>query len=370
MIRYPARWRNLRAVLSHDWLLGMRGGERVLELLADGLPAAPICTLLHKPGAVSSRIESHRILTSPLQALPGVERYYRNLLPLFPFAVSRIRAPDAELVISTSHCVAKGLRPPEGARHLCYCFTPMRYAWTFFDEYFGRNPLKRALARPLLRRLRAWDVDTTTRVDRFVTLSRHVQERIRRFYGRESDVVYPPANIDYYTPDSAGGGRGGFDLVVSALVPYKRVDLAVRAYTRLGYPLKVVGIGTEAATLRRLAGANVEFLGWQSDATIRDLYRACRLLVFPGEEDFGIVPVEAMACGRPVVAYNRGGATETVIDGLTGLFFEEQTVDALAETVRRAGGRPWDVPAIRAQAERFSPQAFINDLGKIADELV
>lgn len=366
---YPASWAQRRVTLAHDWLTGMRGGERVLELFADGLPGAPICTLIHHPAAVSARINAHPILPSPLQRLPGVHRYYRRLLPAFPWAVGRVAAPPCELLLSTSHCVAKGVRPPPGARHVCYCFTPMRYAWTFFEEYFGRNPIKKTLLRPLLRRLRAWDVRVNDRVDVFVTLSRHVQDRIRRFYNRDSVVVYPPADIEFFTPDPSGGGQGGFDLIVSALVPYKRLDLAVRAYSRLGRPLRVAGVGSELPRLRRLAGPSVEFLGWQSDEAIRDLYRACRVLVFPGEEDFGLVPVEAQACGRPVVAYARGGALESVKDGVSGVFFPEQSVAALTDAVGRAAGRAWDSAAIRRQAEAFGPQRFVDGMERVFSSL-
>lgn len=366
---YPSAWRSRRVTLAHDWLTGMRGGERVLELLADGFPAAPICTLIHHPPAVSARLNAHPVVTSPLQRLPGVSRYYRRLLPWFPWAAGRVAAPPCDLLLSTSHCVAKGIRPPPGARHVSYCFTPMRYAWTFFAEYFGRNPIKKTLLRPLLRRLRAWDLRTNDRVDVFVTLSRHVQDRIRRFYNRDSEVVYPPADLEFFTPDPAGGGRGGFDLIVSALVPYKRIDLAVRAYTRIGRPLRIAGVGSEASKLRRLAGPNVTFLGWQPDEAIRGLYRACRLLVFPGEEDFGLVPVEAQACGRPVVAYRRGGALESVEEGVTGLFFDEQTEKALIDAVGRAAGRDWDAGAIRRQAERFGAQRFVEELERVMSRL-
>jgi glycosyltransferase involved in cell wall biosynthesis len=273
-----------------------------------------------------------------------------------------MRVRDGELLISTSHCAAKGLRPAPGMKHLCYCFTPMRYAWLFYEEYFGRNPLKKAVLAPILGSLRDWDRRTAERVDRFVTLSRHVQARIREFYGREASVVYPPADVDFYTPGEAA--PGGFDLIVSALVPYKKLDVAVTAYTRLGYPLKVVGTGTEFAALKAIAGKNIEFTGWLSDEQIRDLYRRCRCLVFPGEEDFGIVPVEAQACGRPVVAFGRGGALESIVEGKTGDFFHEQNPEALLAAVETCAGTKWDPAAIRRNAERFSPQAYVDGLDR------
>lgn len=352
-----------RTTLCHDWLTGMRGGERVLELLCEAFPDAPIYTLIHKRSAVSETINRHTVVTSWLQGMPGVMEHYRRMLPLFPAAVAGLRPEPCDLLLSASHCVAKSVRPPAGARHLCYCFTPMRYAWVFQDEYLGRNPVKRALAAPVLAWLRRWDRRTASRVHRFVAISRHVQDRIRRFYGRESDIVYPPVNTGWWTPGPAPAGVGGYDLIVSALVPYKRVDLAIEVYGRTGFPLKIVGTGGESARLRAMSGPHIEWLGWQSDEVIRDLYRGCRLLVFPGEEDFGIVPLEAQACGRPVVALARGGALETVIDGETGVLFAKQDVESLESAIERCGATAWDPAALRGQAERFSHQAFLDGVG-------
>jgi len=395
-------------ILAHDWLTGMRGGERVLEILCRAFPQAPIHTLFYNPDAVSDVIKRHPVKTSWLQNIPGIFKYYRNFLPLFPSAMESLRVEGpADLVISTSHCVAKGLVAPEGARHLCYCFTPMRYAWVFYDEYFGNNPLKKALLAPILRRLRQWDKESSARVDCFATLSEHVRQRIKNFYGRDADVVYPPVDLSFWTPElirppklvsacgraaapsAAAGGANppgesflqtarpeaspylfeiqdkphkNYDLVVSALVPYKRIDLAVKAYKKLGYPLKIVGTGTEAGKLRQMAGDNIDFLGRIPDDQLRELYRHCRTLIFPGEEDFGIVPVEAQACGKPVVAYAKGGVLETVVKDVTGIFFNEQNETALLEAVRQCAARDWDSAAIRQNAARFSEQNFINGL--------
>lgn len=360
MSLYPPSWSGLKTVLGHDWLTGMRGGERVLELLADGFPQAPILTLIHDRAAISDRINRHPIHTSWLQRVPGISRRYRHLLPLFPAALHSLRTPPADLLITTSHCVIKGLARPAGGRHLCYCFTPIRYAWLFFDLYFGAHSPRRAAAAPLLALLRAWDRRANRRVDRFVAISRHVQDRIQRFYGRESDLVYPPADTSRWTPD--GKPPDDFDLIVSALVPYKRIDLAVCAYSRAGRKLKIAGAGSERNRLAALAGPSVEFLGRLPDSDLLTLYRRCRALVFPGEEDFGIVPVEAMACGRPVIAYGRGGVTETVVPGTTGVLFPDQTEQALLDAVDQADARRWDPEAIRAQAERFSEAAFVAGL--------
>jgi len=355
-------WPTRSVVLSHDWLTGMRGGERVLELLCNQFPDAEILTLIANRGSVSDRIRSHAIRTSVLQHVPGIFRSYRVLLPVFPAAVAAMRPPAAELMISTSHCIAKAVKPPPGARHLCYCFTPMRYAWSFFEEYFGRNPVKGLVARPLLAAMRRWDRKTSSRVDRFVAISRHIRDRIRTAYGRDSDVVYPPVDLERCTPIPEPSAD--FDLIVSALVPYKRLDLAVRAYGRVGFPLVIVGTGTERRHLERGAGPNVRFLGWQSDEEVLSLYRNCRLLVFPGEEDFGIVPVEAQACGRPVVAFAKGGALETVKADVSGVFFNEQTEEALLDAVRRAAARTWDPAAIRACSEPFGVPQFLAGLSE------
>jgi len=364
MTDFPSEWKDLRVVLCHDWLTGMRGGERVLELLAHAFPKAPIFTLFHNRKAVSDSINAHPIWTSWLQGIPGICRHYRWFLPLFPSAIELMDAPPADLLISTSHCVAKGLKPRGRTRHLCYCFTPMRYAWLFYDEYFGSRPARRIAARLLLPLLRKWDIASNASVHRFVAISNHVRDRIRTFYGRDADVVYPFVNLDRWTPDASEQRAGTFDLVVSALVPYKKMDIAVAAYSRSGMPLKIVGAGSEYRRLRAMAGSNIEFLGWRNDSDLLRLYRSCRFLIFPGEEDFGIVPLEAQACGKPVIAFGRGGALETVADRLTGLFFEEQTPEALQAAVARASEIKWDPCAIRANAERFSPAAFVAGLAR------
>ncbi len=366
MNNFPEKWRKINVTLSHDWLTGMRGGERVLEILCEGFPQASIFTLFHKQSAVSDIINAHNINTSFLQNIPGITQHYRWLLPLFPLAISNMYAPPTDLLISTSHCVAKALPLAPKTRHICYCFTPMRYAWIFYDEYFGRNPAKALIAKPILSMLRAWDKKTSSRVNRFVAISKHVQTRIKNFYGRDSDVVYPPVNTHCFSQEYKANGL--FDLIVSALVPYKRIDLAVRAYSRSGTPLKIAGTGSEMKKLRAISTSNIEFLGWQSDEQIAQLYQTCRMLIFPGEEDFGIVPVEAQANGKPVVAYARGGALETVIPDTTGILFEEQTEQSLLDAVHSCASTKWDPGAIRANAEKFSVSNFIKGLAGIIDE--
>ena len=362
MTEFPDQWRALNTTLCHDWLTGMRGGERVLEVLCRGFPQAPILTLLHNPAAVSDTINAHPVQTSPLQRIPGIVNHYRFCLPFFPAAVRALHPPPSDLLLSTSHCVAKSVRPPPGTRHLCYCFTPMRYAWTFQREYFGAGSARSLLIAPLLAWLRRWDRRTASRVHRFVAISQTVRERIERHYGRAADVVYPPVDARKWTPGHEP--PLDYDLVVSALVPYKRIDLAVRAYNRSGHPLKIVGGGGGAAALRAMAGPNIEFLGRVPDPELLPLYRRCRMLVFPGEEDFGIVPLEAQACGRPVVAYGRGGATETVKAGISGVFFDQQTEDALLDGIARCAATPWDPATIRTHAEQFDTPHFITALSQ------
>lgn len=368
MTQYSEKWPRLNVSLCHDWLTGMRGGERVLELLCDGFPSAPLYSLIHNPSAISPSINAHPIHTSFIQHIPGIFSYYRNFLPLFPCAIESMHPPKGtDLIISTSHCVAKGIKPPAGAKHICYCFTPMRYAWTFYDEYFGAQPIKSLFAKQLLPMLRSWDKKSCDRVDVFVAISKHVQKRIMDFYGRESDIVYPPVDTERLTPGKTNEKK--FDLIVSAMVPYKRIDLAVKAYNRLGYPLKIVGIGGELKKLKAIAKDNIEFLNWQPDEIILDLYRSCRMLVFPGEEDFGIVPLEAQSCGRPVVAYARGGALETVVDNNSGIFFNEQTESSLIQAIETCASREWDPESIRAHAENFSTNNFLNGIAGVINKL-
>jgi glycosyltransferase involved in cell wall biosynthesis len=364
--RGPAR----RVALVHDWLLGMRGGEKVLEGLCELYPQADIFTLLHGKGAVSDRIERHRITTSFIQRLPRAESEYRNYLPLFPLAIRQFDFSPYDLVISSSHCVAKSARTRGRTRHLSYCFSPMRYAWDQFDAYFGPDRVgalrSRWLYRPVMTRMARWDAATASRVDRFVAISTHVAGRIRRYYNREAAIVYPPADTAFYHPDTTR--PGGHFLIVSALVPYKRIDLAIDAASRLGAPLRIVGTGPERERLERRAGPTVEFLGGLSDVAIRDEYRRAAAVLMPGEEDFGIVPVEAQACARPVVALARGGAVDTVVDGETGILFREPTVDSLVAALERVTRARFDPDRIRRHAERFSRERYLDDMRAIVDE--
>jgi glycosyltransferase involved in cell wall biosynthesis len=352
----------LRVALVHDWLTGMRGGEKCLEVLCRAFPAATLYTLIHRPGALSPAIEAMDIRTSPLQRIPGIFRHYRHLLPVMPLAARTWRPRDVDLVISLSHCVAKAVVPPAGVPHVCYCFTPMRYAWQARDTYlegWSHRPLRRILARTLLSRLRRWDRRTASRVTHFVAISETVRGRIARCYRRDSRVIQPPVDTAFYTPDPEGRPRHDDYLVVSALVPYKRIDQAVAACTASGRRLTVIGEGPERARLQAMAGPTVRFLGWQPDDVIRSHYRSCRALLFPGEEDFGIVPIEALACGAPVIALGRGGAAETV-DNAVGRTYSDPTADALRAALDawERDGRPHDPALARRRAETLALPLF------------
>ncbi|MFQ5894543.1 MAG: glycosyltransferase [Nitrospinota bacterium] len=367
----------MRVALIHDWLTGMRGGERVLEVLCELFPGAEIFTLVHREGSVSPAIEAHPIHTSFLQRLPAARRHYRRYLPLMPLAVEQFDLRGFDLVISSSHCVAKGALTRPETPHLCYLHTPMRYAWSGYHDYFGEGrlgPVGRLLVPPLIHYLRLWDAASVHRVDAFCAISEAVARRVQRYYGRQCQVIHPFVDLSRFEREEE---PEGYYLLVAAMVPYKRTDLALAAFRRLGSPLKVVGTGPEMRRLQRDAPSNAEFLGWQSDEALASLYARARALIFPGEEDFGIVPLEAMAAGRPVVAFGRGGALETVVglDGAgeeppTGLFFGEQTPESLAAAVRRFEEVEgcFSPAACRARARRFSRESFRAALAAWVEE--
>ncbi len=357
-----------RVAIVHDWLTGMRGGEKVLEAICELYPEATLHTLVRVPGSVTPRIERRHVKSSAVQWLPNAGRLYRHYLPLFPTAVELIDLDDYDLVISSSHCAVKSVVRSGRATHVCYCHSPMRYAWDQFPAYFGPDQVgafRSRLLRPVMAAMARWDASTAGRVDRFLANSQYVAGRIRRYYNRGSAVVYPPVDTVFYQrPASAGDpdrrGTQGF-LVVSALVPYKRVETAIEACRLGGVRLRIVGRGPEEARLRHLAGPDVEFLGWQSDEAIRELYGSAVAVLLPGREDFGMVPVEAQACGTPVVALRAGGACETVQDGITGVLVEDGSPAGFAEGLARVRTLAFDPAVIRANAERFSRERFMTD---------
>jgi glycosyltransferase involved in cell wall biosynthesis len=347
-----------RVALVHDWLTGLRGGERVLEQLCLLYPEADIFTLVHAKGSCGEIIEGHRITTSFLDKLP--HQHYRRYLPLFPLAIERFDLSSYELVVSTSHAVAKGCRPAPDALHVAYIHTPMRYVWDQFDAYFGPGRAglaTRAAARLVAPFLRRWDVRSTARAHGLIANSRFVGDRIRRYWHREPDaVIYPPVDTSRFV--LAAEGPDDYALIVSALVPYKRIELAVAAFTKLERPLLIAGDGPSRRALQASAGPKVRFLGSVPHGELPRLYARARFFVLPGEEDFGIAPVEAQAAGRPVLALGRGGALETVIDGETGVFFKEPTVESLLASVPAIDRLQADPGRIREHALGFDVARF------------
>lgn len=353
------RKRKLRVALVHDWLTGMRGGEKVLEALASLFPGAPIYTLFHFRGSVSPALESHPIHTSFLQKAPGIRGNYRRYLPLFPVAIEELDLTGYDLVVSSSHCVAKGVIPSPDAFHVCYCHTPMRYAWDQEHAYFPRRTGAVARMRSLaLTGLRAWDVSSAARVNLFVANSSFVERRIRSYYGREAEVLHPPVDVAFFTPGAARD-EGGYCLMVSALAPYKRVELAIAACDRLGIELRIVGDGPERGNLEALAGPKTRFLGNVEPRRLRELYRGARLFLQPGVEDFGIACVEALACGAPVVAVAKGGVLDIVDEGRHGLLYPDWGGPSdLAETIDKALGMEFNESDLRSRAESFAEDRF------------
>lgn len=354
--------------IVHDWLTGQRGGEHVLREILRLFPGAPVYTLFHFPGSVDPAIEAHPIVTSFLQRAPGLERGYRYYLPLFPAAVADLPTAAHRLVISTSHAVAKAARRAPGGFHLCYCHTPMRYAWDQEEVYFGRGRGPVALLRRrILAGLRRWDVATAGRVDAWVANSRFVAGRIRRYYGREAAVVPPPVDTAFFTPsppgaDGAGGPRREHVLMVAALAPYKMVDRAVQACAAAGLPLRVVGDGPERERLERLAGPGTQLLGRVPAATLRELYRGAICFLQPGIEDFGIAAVEALACGTPVVARGAGGVLDIVRDGVEGALFEADVPAAIRAAIDKCRSMQFNSMNLRERAEEFSAGLFAQRL--------
>jgi glycosyltransferase involved in cell wall biosynthesis len=356
-----------KIALVHDWLTGQRGGEKVLEVLAELFPQAPIYTLFHVRGSQSTDIEGKAIHSSFLQRLPLAKRHYRSYLPLFPLAVELFDLQEFDLVLSSSHCAAKGVIPRPDALHISYIHSPMRYAWNQYFAYFSPGRLgvfSRWLIPPVINALRVWDVASSARTDIFVANSRNVARRIAKYYRREAAVIPPPVDTDFFRPgkaDSKAGekpGQGSYFLIVSALVPYKRIDLAVEVFNRTGQELRIVGQGPESRKLRRAARANIRFLGSLPAEDLRQAYRGGRALLQPWEEDFGIATLEAQACGLPVIAYRRGGARETILPGKTGLLFDELSAAGLADALDNFQGLAFNKSAARRNAMRFSRRIF------------
>ena len=344
----------MRVAILHDWLTGMRGGERVLEQLLHLYPQAELFTLLHVPGSVSPLIQGHTIHTSPLQSMPGAHRWYRYALPLFPRWIEQFDLRVYDLVISSSHCVAKGGRPRAGVPHVCYCHTPMRYLYDQSAAYAQGSALTRVGLAAFGERLRAWDRASALRVSQFVANSTHVRDRIRSLYHRQATVVHPPVQVDRFHSEAQ---RQDFYVCISALVPYKRIDLLVDAFNQSGRRLIVIGSGPDRGRIEALARSNVSFTGWIADGEVADLLSRCRGFVFSGVEDFGIAMVEAMASGAPVIAYARGGALDSVT-AETGVLFDQQTAHGINRAIETAEQRTFVPAELQAHARRFDAAHF------------
>lgn len=361
----------MRTAFMHDWLTAFAGAERVLEAMLEVYPESPIHTLVFEPNNFGdSPIGNARVRTSFVQKLPLGRSKYRSYLPFMPLAIEQFDLGEFDVVISSSHAVAKGALTRADQLHISYVHTPIRYAWDLQNQYLREagmeRGLKGALARWLLHYIRNWDVASANRVDVFVANSRYVARRIWKIYRRKARVIYPPVDVERFTPRP---DREDFYLALSRLVPYKKMDLIVSAFTRIGRPLVVIGDGPDFAKIKRLAGPNVKLLGHQPDEVVRDHMERCKAFVFAADEDFGIAPVEAQAAGAPVIAFGKGGVTETVIPGKTGLFFMAQEEKSLAEAVSSFEQRDWqfDVQAIRENAERFSKQRFLTEFSELVE---
>jgi glycosyltransferase involved in cell wall biosynthesis len=356
----------MHVAIVHDYLNQYGGAERVLEALHDLFPEAPVYTSIYDPTAMPEQYRAWDIRTSWMQRLPGWRQHFRKYFLLYPSAFESFDLSGYDLILSSSSAYAKGVIPPPGARHICYCHTPMRFAWRT-DAYVERESiggLQAAILPIMLTYVRLWDAATTPRVDRFIANSRVVADRIARYYGRTATVIPPPVDLPPYAPQPPGD----YYLAGGRLVPYKRLDLAVRAFNALRLPLKIFGEGRDRAALEAIAGPTVEFLGYVGEGERRALFAGCRAFVFPGEEDFGITPLEAMAAGRPVIAYAGGGALDSVLDAITGRFFHEQTAGALAAAVASERADRYDSVAIRKHAEGFGRDVFLARMRALIDK--
>ena len=348
-------------VLVHDWLNQRGGAEDVLEALVGQFPDAPLYTSIYAPDGMPAAYQKWDIHTLWIDRLPGIHRHHQAYLPLYPLAWDGLHLDACEIVLSNKSGFCHGLHVGERTLHICYCLAPTRYVWQF-ESYIAREGLGTAVRtalQPLIALLKRWDYAAAQRVDHFIAISSDIEARIKTYYGRDSTIIYPPVDTERFAPSAV---VEDYFLIVSRLIPYKRIDLAVQAATRLGLPLKIGGTGRDLDRLRALAGPTVEFLGYVPDDQLPDLMARCRAFLFPGLEDFGITPVQAQAAGRPVIAYGGGGALDTVIPGSTGEWFDSLSVESLMGVMGRFDADAYDVRAIRANAERFDRQVFHRQL--------
>lgn len=348
----------MRVALVHYWLTKMRGGERVLETFCDMFPQADIYTHVVDRANLSDTLNRHEIRTTFISKFPFATRHYQKYLPFMPRALEELDLSDYDLVISSESGPAKGVLTNPDAFHLCYCHSPMRYIWDLYPDYLnGSGFLARQLFPGIAHRLRTWDVTSAARVDQFVANSSFVKRRIEKFYRRDSEVIFPPVAFSEFAA-ARTDAPGEYYLAAGELVGYKRFDLAVDAFTRLNKRLLIVGDGEQRKDLQRRAGPSVEFLGRVDFSELKQHFAACKALIFPGAEDFGMIPVEVMASGRPVIAYGKGGALDTIIDGATGLLFQDQSIDSLLDAIERFEASEFDRDVIQAHAAKFGPDEF------------
>lgn len=360
--------KEVKVALVHDWLTGRRGGEKFLEILAELYPDAPIYTLIRVPGSQHPALETRDIRTSFIQRMPFLKKRYRWYLPVFPLAAELFDLQEFDFIVSSSHCVAKGVIPRPDALHVSYIHSPMRYAWNQYFVYFQPDKLgmiSRRLIPPIIHRLRIWDTVSCHRVDHFAANSQTVAQRIKRYYGRTAEVIHPPVDAEYFQP---GGEAGEYFLIVSALVPYKRIDVAVEAFRGRTEQLRVVGQGPDFKRLRRSAPANVRFLGAVCDEELRSLYQGARALILPGEEDFGITVLESQACGVPVIALARGGAMETILPDRTGILYPDPRAEGLSAALDKFQTMTFNNQEIRSNAERFARPVFKDRISAYLQE--
>jgi len=357
--------RPLSLAIVHDWLNQLGGAEDVLQCLAGMFPNSPIYTSIYWRDQMPAAYRQWPIRVSFMDRLPGVYRHHQRYLPLYPLAFERFDLAGFDLVLSNKSGFCHGVHPPPGARHVCYCLTPTRYVWDFeaYAEREGLGPAVRLALRPLLGWLRRWDRDAAQRVDQFIAISTEVQRRIRRSYDRESVIIHPPVDTGRFAAAAAQPAAGDYYLSLGRLIPYKRVDLAIQACTALKLPLLVGGDGRDRPRLERLAGPTVKFLGRVPDADVPSLVAGCRAFIFPGLEDFGIAPVQALAAGRPVIALAGGGALDIVQDGVNGILFPRPEVDEVCAAIQRFERLIFDPPALRRSVERFDRGRFKDQLG-------
>ncbi|MCC6485819.1 MAG: glycosyltransferase [Armatimonadetes bacterium] len=358
----------MKVALVAERLNVMAGAEKHLLALADVFPDAPIYTALYTPHTMPEDFRRKDIRVSFAQRVPGAAKYHQRFLPVFMLAFEQFDLSEFDVVISINHACAKSVITRPKTLHVCICCSPMRYAWDMYHDYLrdsGKGRIFKSIAALTMAHARNWDVRTANGVDKFVAISRHVASRIRKYYRRDSVVIYPPVECDRFVISDK---QDDYFLMVSRLAPYKKVDLAVEAFNRLGLPLLVIGEGEQQSRLKAIAGNNIRFLKGQTDQEVAEAYQRCRAFVFPGEEDFGITPVEAQAAGRPVIAFARGGATETVKDGVSGVFFQEQTVESLMDAVRRFEATEFDPVAVRANAMTFDRSVFMTSIARFVED--